>query len=38
MCNAILLGHKGGVKKAKFIPNHHNVVSCSFDETIRLWE
>ena len=37
-CKSTFEGHKGDVKMVKFSPREDILFSCSFDETIKIWD
>ncbi|EKM59070.1 uncharacterized protein PHACADRAFT_48379, partial [Phanerochaete carnosa HHB-10118-sp] len=37
-CEQTFTGHEGGVWMAKFFPDGEQVISCSLDNTVRVWE
>ena len=38
ICKSTFEGHKGDVKMVKFSPREDILFSCSFDETIKIWD
>ena len=38
LCKSTFEGHKGDVKMVKFSPREDILFSCSFDETIKIWD
>ena len=38
ICKSSFEGHKGDVKMVKFSPREDILFSCSFDETIKIWD
>jgi len=37
-CVSVLTGHDGDVKMVRFHPNRYMFASCSYDNTVRLWD
>eukprot|EP00943_MAST-04B_sp_MAST-4B-sp1_P003033 g3033.t1 len=37
-CASVLMGHSQDVKSVVFDPNENRLVSCSYDDTIKVWE
>ena len=37
-CASVLMGHSQDVKSVIFDPNENRLVSCSYDDTLKVWE